>query len=55
MCPFKRKQRPPAEELGVSLWRLAWRRFRRHKVGRVGGVIVALLFLVLIFAEFVSP
>lgn len=55
MCPFKRKQRPPAEELGVSLWRLAWRRFRRHKVGRVGGVIIALLFLVLIFAEFVSP
>ncbi|HHE47522.1 MAG TPA: ABC transporter permease [Candidatus Acetothermia bacterium] len=55
MWPFKKKYKRPEEELGVSLWRLAWRRFRRHKVGRVGGVVIAFLFLVLIFAELVAP
>ncbi|MCR4391769.1 MAG: ABC transporter permease [Candidatus Acetothermia bacterium] len=43
------------EETGVSLWKLAWHRFRRHKVGRVGAAVVALLFLILIFAEFIAP
>lgn len=43
------------EEKGVSQWRLAWRRFRRHKVGRAGAVIVGIFFLILIFAEFLSP
>ena len=42
-------------EKGVSQWQLAWRRFRRHKVGRAGAVIVGLFFLMLIFAEFLSP
>ncbi|HDN19653.1 MAG TPA: ABC transporter permease, partial [Candidatus Acetothermia bacterium] len=55
MWPFRRKRQEQEEELGVSLWKMAWRRFRRHKVGRVGGVIVLLLFLVLILAEFVAP
>ncbi|HIQ22353.1 MAG TPA: ABC transporter permease [Planctomycetes bacterium] len=54
MWPFKRNKRAE-EEIGVSVWKLAWRRFRRHKVGRVGGVIVGFLFLVLILAEFVAP
>jgi len=51
---FKRKVKRE-EELGVSLWKLAWRRFRRHKVGRVGGVIVLFLFTVLVLAEFIAP
>lgn len=54
MWPFKSKEREQ-EELGISLWKLAWRRFRRHKVGRVGGMIVLFLFLVLILAEFIAP
>jgi len=55
MWPFKKKDKRLEEELGISLWKLAWRRFRRHKVGRAGGVIIVLLFLVLIFAELVAP
>jgi len=54
MRPFKSKEKRE-EELGISLWKLAWRRFRRHKVGRVGGIIVLLLFIVLVLAEFIAP
>jgi len=43
------------EEKGTSQWQLAWRRFRRHKVGRAGAIIVGLFFFMLIFAEFLSP
>lgn len=49
------KEESGAAEKGVSQWELSWRRFRRHSVGRVGAVIVALLFLVLILAEFIAP
>jgi peptide/nickel transport system permease protein len=42
-------------EAGLSQWQLAWRRFRRHKVGWVGGIIVGLFVLVLIFADFLIP
>lgn len=34
---------------------LAWRRFRRSKIGIAGGVILILMYLVAIFAGFVSP
>jgi len=54
MFIFGKKKREQ-ESLGVSLWTLAWRRFRRHKVGRIGGIVVTFLFAVLIFAEFFSP
>lgn len=43
------------QERGVSQWRLAWRRFRRHKVGRAGALIILLFSLMVIFAEFLSP
>ncbi len=55
---FSRKDKvykKPVEMEGVSQWRLAWRRFRRHRVGRIGGAIVLFLFLVLVFAEFIAP
>jgi len=40
-------------ELGQ--WSLIWRRFRRHRVALWSGVLVALIYLVAIFAEFVAP
>lgn len=49
------QKKAETEERGVSQWQLAWRRFRHHKVGRAGAVIIALFFLMLIFAEFLSP
>lgn len=42
-------------EVGLSQWQLAWRRFRRHKVGWAGGIIVGLFLLILIFADFLIP
>lgn len=39
----------------VSQARLIWRRFKRHKLGLIGALIIAFLVFVLIFAEFISP
>ena len=39
----------------ASQWRLMWWKFRRHKLAMVGGLIVILLYLVAIFAEFLAP
>jgi len=34
---------------------LIWRRFKRHKIGAVGGVIVLILSFLVLFADFISP
>lgn len=39
----------------LSQWRLIWQRFKRHKLGMAAAILTALLFFVLLFAEFVSP
>jgi peptide/nickel transport system permease protein len=39
----------------ASQWRLMWWKFKRHKLAMIGGVIVILLYLVGLFAEFLSP
>lgn len=39
----------------ASQWRLIWWRFRRNKVALVSGIMVALIYLVAIFAEFLAP
>jgi peptide/nickel transport system permease protein len=46
-----------AEVTPVTLgpWALIWRKFRRHKLAMVGGIIVILIYLVAIFAEFLAP
>ncbi len=41
--------------LGASAGQLAWRRFRQSKVGLVGAVILVLLYLMTLFAPFLSP
>lgn len=38
-----------------SYFHLVWRRFRRSKVSIVGGFMVAVLFMLAIFADFLSP
>jgi peptide/nickel transport system permease protein len=45
------------EEAAGSLgpWRMAWRRFRRHKPGMAGLGVLIILYLVAIFADFVAP
>jgi peptide/nickel transport system permease protein len=46
---------PEEEYRPLSQGRLIWRRFRRHKLGLIGGIIVVLLTFIFLFAEFFSP
>lgn len=39
----------------ASQWKLMWWRFRKHKLAMVGGVVVILIYLVAIFADFLAP
>src|SRR5690606_24399059 len=42
-----RESRTPAE--------LAWRRFRRSKIGILGGVVLIILYLTALFSQFLAP
>ena len=39
----------------ASQWQLIWWRFRKHKLALVSGVVIILIYLVAIFAEFLAP
>ena len=39
----------------ASQWKLVWWRFRKHRLAVVGTVIVILIYLIALFAEFVAP
>lgn len=39
----------------ASQWKLVWRKFRKHRLAVVGAVVVLLIYLVVIFAEFLAP
>src|SRR5687768_18403984 len=36
-------------------WQLVWWKFRRHKLAQIAMVVLGILYLIVIFAEFVSP
>jgi peptide/nickel transport system permease protein len=42
-------------EYSPSTWRLAWRRFRRHKLAIVGSVVILVLILGAVFAPWLTP
>jgi peptide/nickel transport system permease protein len=44
-----------AEMYVASQWKLVWWRFRKHRLAVVGTVVVILIYLIAIFAEFVAP
>lgn len=46
---------PVAEAALASQWWLMWWAFRRHALAVVGLVVVALLYLTAVFAEFIAP
>lgn len=49
-------QEEVAEQIAIATPRqLMWWRFRRHKVAMASAVILVLMYLVAVFAEFVSP
>jgi peptide/nickel transport system permease protein len=39
----------------VGYWELVWRRFRRHRLGVIGGAVIAFLLLIVIFADLLGP
>lgn len=39
----------------ASQWQLMWRRFLRHRLAVAGMVVIVLLYLVALFAEFLAP
>ncbi|WP_323768747.1 ABC transporter permease [Marinovum sp.] len=51
--PVTARKDKPFEAAGQ--WRLIWMRFRRHRLAYWSGVVVALVYLVAIFASFLAP
>lgn len=59
---FGKKNQPEAEA-GVrdeafyraGQWQLVWWKFRRHKLAQIAMVVLGLFYLIVIFAEFISP
>lgn len=41
--------------LVASQWQLIWWRFRRHKLALISAIILAIFYLIVIFAEFIAP
>ncbi|HEY8601119.1 MAG TPA: ABC transporter permease [Thermomicrobiales bacterium] len=38
----------------ASQWQLMWRKFRRHRLAMVGGIVIIAFYLVVIFADFLA-
>ncbi len=36
-------------------WRLIWWKFRKHRLAMLGGVVTIMIYLVVLFAEFIAP
>jgi len=55
----RKVEAPPQEELihhePLSQGKLIWRRFRRHRLGMVGAVLLLFFIIVFIFADFIAP
>ncbi len=54
VAPAAEEQAPQTAYV-ASQWRLMWWKFKRHKLAMIGAVVVILLYLVAIFAEFLAP
>ena len=39
----------------ASQWALMWRKFRKHKLAMIGGIVTLLIYLVALFADFLAP
>jgi peptide/nickel transport system permease protein len=39
----------------LTQWQLIWRKFRKHKVAVVSGYVIAIIAILAIFAQFISP
>ena len=39
----------------ASQWRLMWYSFRQHRLAMLGGIVILMLYIVALFAEFIAP
>ena len=53
--PAAADARTEEERYGLSQWQLMWRKFVRSRTAIVGGSIIALFYLVALFANFIAP
>ena len=44
-----------AQAFVASQWKLAWWRFRKHKLAILGGIVTLIIYVLAIFAEFIAP
>lgn len=49
------KSSPPSPAENASYGVLIWRRFKRHKLGVLGAVVIVMIYLVAAFSEFLAP
>jgi len=52
--PFEQGE-PDTTVFVASQWRLMWWKFKRHRLAMIGGVVVILLYMIGLFAEFLAP
>lgn len=53
--PELKKEEVPLAAKPVTQGQLIWRRFRRHRLGALGGVIIVTLTLLTLLSHFISP
>ena len=54
--PGQAEQTPAVSRADVaSQWQLMWWRFKRHRLAMISAIIVLLIYLVAVFAEFLAP
>ena len=54
-APGERLSHAEEAHFVASQWQLIWRKFRRHRLARLGAAIIAILVVLAVFAEFWSP
>ena len=55
MALFKKKQTRDESYYMASQWTLMWRKLQKHKLAKVSLVILAILYLGALFADFFAP
>lgn len=51
----KQQAQEDEKRYALSQWRLMWRKFVRNRAALAGGIVIALLYLVALFAGFLAP
>ena len=54
-APAERLSHAEEAHFVASQWQLIWRKFRRHRLARLGAATIAILVVLAVFAEFWSP